>query len=142
MPDIGWTELLLIAVVAIVVIGPKDLPRAMRLVGQWTAKVKRMARDFQGQFTEALREAELESVKKDVEAIAKSDPMASVRKEMTKTGQEIRKGLDQPPEKPERPAATVTAPAGVTFPPAPAAQPSAPPAAPAAPPAAAGRDAK
>ena len=60
MFDIGWTELLVIAVVAIVVIGPKDLPRAMRTVGQWTGKMKRMAREFQGQFNEALREAELD----------------------------------------------------------------------------------
>jgi len=102
MFDIGWTELLLIAVVAIVVIGPKDLPRAMRFVGQWTGKMKRMAREFQGQFNEALREAELDTVKRDVEAIAKIDPMADVRKEMTETGAEIRKGLDKPAEpKPE-----------------------------------------
>ncbi len=96
MLDIGWTELLLIAVVAIVVIGPKDLPRAMRLVGRWTGKMKRMAREFQNQFNEALREAELDTVKKDVEAIGKIDPMADVRKEMAKTGEEIRKGVDQP----------------------------------------------
>jgi sec-independent protein translocase protein TatB len=103
MPDIGWTELLLIAVVAIVVIGPKDLPRAMRLVGQWTAKMKRMARDFQGQFNEALREAELDGVKKDIEAVGKDiekvtkvDPVADVRREMTKTSEDIRKGLDTP----------------------------------------------
>ena len=67
MFEIGWTELLVIAVVAIVVIGPKDLPRAMRSVGQWTGKMKRMAREFQGQFNEAIREAELDGVKKDVE---------------------------------------------------------------------------
>ena len=58
MFEIGWSELLVIAVVAIVVIGPKDLPKAMRAVGGWTAKMKRMAREFQGQFNEALREAE------------------------------------------------------------------------------------
>ncbi len=105
MPDIGWTELLLIAVVAIVVIGPKDLPRVMRTVGQWTAKMKRMARDFQGQFNEALREAELdgiqrdvEKVKRDIDKVTKIDPMAGVRKEVTKTTDEIRKGLDKPAE--------------------------------------------
>ncbi len=103
MFEIGWTELLLVAVVAIVVIGPKDLPRVMRMVGQWTAKTKRMARDFQGQFNEALREAELdgvrrdvESVKKDFDKLTKVDPMAGVRKEMTRTTDEIRAGLDKP----------------------------------------------
>ena len=66
MFEIGWTEILLIAVVAIVVIGPKDLPRVMRIVGQWTGKMKRMGREFQNQFQEALREAELEDVRKDI----------------------------------------------------------------------------
>lgn len=91
MFDIGWTELLTVAVVAIVVIGPKDLPRAMRTVGQWTGKMKRMAREFQGQFNEALREAELDSVRKDVEAIAKIDPLADMKKEMAKVGEDLKK---------------------------------------------------
>ena len=80
MFDIGWSELLVIAVVAIVVIGPKDLPRAMRTVGHWTAKMKRMAREFQNQFNEAIREAELDGVKKDVEALAKINPSADVKR--------------------------------------------------------------
>jgi sec-independent protein translocase protein TatB len=103
MFDIGWTELLTVAVVAIVVIGPKDLPRAMRTVGQWSGKMRRMAREFQGQFNEALREAELDSVRKDVEEIAKIDPLADMKKEMAKvgsdlkkTGSEIKQGLDVP----------------------------------------------
>ena len=94
MFDIGWTELLVIAVVAIVVIGPKDLPRAMRTVGQWTGKMKRMAREFQGQFNEALREAELEDVRKDIEEIGKIDPLGDMRKEMSKAGDEIKKSMD------------------------------------------------
>lgn len=84
MFDIGWTELLVIAVVAIVVIGPKDLPRAMRAVGQWTSKIKRMAGDFQRQFNEAVREAELEDVRKEVASIGKIDPMADLRKSLAK----------------------------------------------------------
>ena len=89
MFDISWSELLVIAVVAIVVIGPKDLPRVLRSLGRWTGQVKRMARDFQNQFNEALREAELDSVKKDIEDIVKVDPMAEVRTEMAKTNAEI-----------------------------------------------------
>ena len=96
MFDIGWSELLVIAVVAIVVIGPKDLPRAMRVVGQWTGRMKRMAREFQNQFNEALREAELDDVKKDVEAIGKIDPLADVRKEMAKVDASVRSDLDKP----------------------------------------------
>jgi sec-independent protein translocase protein TatB len=83
-----------IALVAIVVIGPKDLPRALRTVGQWSGKLKRMAREFQGQFNEALKEAELDGIKKDVEALGKIDSLAGVRKEMTKL--DIRNDLAKP----------------------------------------------
>jgi sec-independent protein translocase protein TatB len=96
MFDIGWTELVVIAVVAIVVIGPKDLPRAMRAVGQFTGKMKRMAREFQGQFNEALREAELEDVKKRVQEIANIDPMADMKKEVSKADAGIREALNKP----------------------------------------------
>jgi len=93
MFDIGWTELLVIAVVAIVVIGPKDLPRAMRTVGQWTTKVKRMAGDFQRQFNEAVREAELEDVKKEVTKLGKLDPMADLKKSLTKADTDLKADL-------------------------------------------------
>jgi len=95
MFDIGWTELVVIAVVAIVVIGPKDLPRAMRTVGQFTGKLKRMAREFQGQFNEALREAELEDVKKSIQDLAKVDPIADIKTETAKVDQSIRAELDK-----------------------------------------------
>jgi sec-independent protein translocase protein TatB len=95
MFDIGWTELVVIAVVAIVVIGPKDLPRAMRTVGQFTGKLRRMAREFQGQFNEALREAELEDVKKSIQDIAKVDPVADIRAETAKIDKSIRAELDK-----------------------------------------------
>ena len=96
MFDIGWTELLVIAVVAIVVIGPKDLPRVMRMVGQWTGKLKRMSREFQGQFNEALREAELEDVRKDVEAIGKGlkEDVAKASQNVNSIGDDIRKAAD------------------------------------------------
>jgi sec-independent protein translocase protein TatB len=109
MFDIGWNELLLIAVVAIVVIGPKDLPRAMRFVGQWTGRAKRVARDFQNQFNEAIREAELEDVKKSVTELGKIDPLADVKREMTKAEGDVRAALDKP--KPAEPAAASVAPA-------------------------------
>jgi sec-independent protein translocase protein TatB len=69
MLDIGWSELLLVAVVAIVVIGPKDLPDALRALGRMLTKVRRMAGEFQGQFNAALREANLEDVKKEFDTI-------------------------------------------------------------------------
>lgn len=93
MFDIGWTELLLIAVVAIVVIGPKDLPRAMRTVGQWTTKMRRMAGDFQRQFNEAVREAELDDVKNQVTKLGKIDPMADLKKSLTKVDTDLKADL-------------------------------------------------
>ena len=67
MFDIGWCELLVIAIVALIAIGPKELPGVLRMAGQWIGKVRRMASDFQGQFQEALREAEMEDLKKQVD---------------------------------------------------------------------------
>ncbi len=69
MFDIGWSELVVIGVVALIAIGPKELPGVLRMVGQWMGKVRRMAAEFQGQFQEALREAELADVKKQFDDI-------------------------------------------------------------------------
>jgi sec-independent protein translocase protein TatB len=69
MFDISWSELVLIGVVALIVIGPKELPGVLRMVGHWTAKLRRMAAEFQGQFQEAMREAELAELKKQVDEI-------------------------------------------------------------------------
>jgi len=96
MFEIGWTEIVLIAVVAIVVIGPKDLPRAMRIVGQWTGRMRRMAGEFQRQFNQALKEAELEDVRKDIEAIAKGDPFEGVKSDMQKLDAGLRADLNKP----------------------------------------------
>ena len=102
MFDLSWTELLVIAVVAIIVVGPKDLPRALRAIGRWTGKAKRVARDFQSQFNEALREAELDTVKKEIESVGKIDPLADMRK----SAREIEAGLkpEAAPKSPAKPA--------------------------------------
>jgi sec-independent protein translocase protein TatB len=64
MFDIGWSELLVIGVVALIAIGPKELPGVLRSVGHWMGKIRRMASEFQGQFQEAMREAEMSDLKK------------------------------------------------------------------------------
>lgn len=69
MFDMSWGEIMVIGGVALVVIGPKELPRTLRTVGQMTAKVRRMAGEFQAQFSEAMREADLEDVRKEVEGL-------------------------------------------------------------------------
>ncbi|MEP0320636.1 Sec-independent protein translocase protein TatB [Bauldia litoralis] len=95
MFDLGWTELLVVAVVAIVIVGPKDLPRALRAVGKYTGKARRMAGDFQRQFNEAVREADLDDVKKSVTDIGKIDPLGDIRKEMSKAEAGIKSDLQK-----------------------------------------------
>lgn len=69
MFDIGWSELLVIAVVAIVVVGPKDLPKLMRTFGHYAGKLRRAAADFQRQFEDAMRESEVDEVRKAIESV-------------------------------------------------------------------------
>lgn len=69
MFDMSWGEIMVIGGVALIVIGPKDLPKALRTVGQMTTKIRRMAGEFQTQFNDAMREAELEDVRREVEGL-------------------------------------------------------------------------
>src|SRR3984885_1295039 len=82
MFDIGWSEFVVIGVVALIVIGPKELPPGLRTIGQWTTKIRRMAGEFQSQFQEAMREAEMADLKKSVDELSDvpkgitADPLA------------------------------------------------------------------
>ena len=67
MFGLNWGELVVIGIVALIAIGPKELPTVLRTIGQWMGKVRRMANEFQGQFQEALREAELADLQKHAE---------------------------------------------------------------------------
>jgi sec-independent protein translocase protein TatB len=72
MFDIDAGKILVVGVVALLVIGPKDLPRVLRTVGQTVGKMRRMAAEFQNQFADAIKEADLEDVKKEFSAIRDS----------------------------------------------------------------------
>jgi sec-independent protein translocase protein TatB len=109
MFDIGWSELLVIAVVAIVVVGPKDLPRLMRTFGHYMGKVRRMASDFQRQFEDAVRDSELDEVRKAVHEVrdtAVSATAAMDKPLMVKTYMETPSSA--PPAPTETPAKTAT----------------------------------
>jgi sec-independent protein translocase protein TatB len=71
--DIGWTEMLLIGVVALVVIGPKDLPRAMRTAGYWMRKARTLSREFQSSLDQMIREAELDEVQQELKKATEFD---------------------------------------------------------------------
>jgi sec-independent protein translocase protein TatB len=87
--DIGWPELVVIGVVALIASGPKELPTVLRTLGQYMGKLKRMSSEFQSQFQEALREAELSDLKKHAQDIQSTvtdfttyDPLANAEKDM------------------------------------------------------------
>ena len=81
MFDIGWSEMAVILAVALIVIGPKDLPKVARTVGRWTAKGRALAREFQNSLEEMAREAELDKVKSEIERASRIDPTVVLREE-------------------------------------------------------------
>jgi sec-independent protein translocase protein TatB len=90
MLELDWGKLVIIGIVALIVIGPKELPAVLRTAGQWMGKVRRMAAEFQSQFQEAMREAEMAELKKQVDQISQTasnlpshfDPIETARKEI------------------------------------------------------------
>ena len=98
MFDIGWQELLVLATLAIIVIGPKDLPRAIRSVTHWIRKARGMARSLQDGLDDMVRETELEDIKKQANSIMSNelDPANTIAREldMTDEQQEWTKAVD------------------------------------------------
>ncbi len=98
MLDIGWSELLVIAVILIVVVGPKDLPPMIRAFGKMTARLRRTAGEFRAQFDEALREAELDDLRQSVDEARKLNPASSLRdaiNPLRQMGNEIKADLQK-----------------------------------------------
>ena len=93
MFDIGWSELVVIAVVALVAIGPKELPGVLRMVGQWMGKARKMAAEFQGQFQEAMREAEMADLKKSFDEVKEAATGFSGANVMTELQKDVTDAL-------------------------------------------------
>ncbi|AAN29811.1 twin-arginine translocation protein [Brucella suis bv. 1 str. S2] len=96
MFDIAWSELLIIAIVMIVVVGPKDLPKMLRAFGKATARMRTTANEFRHQFNEALKEAELEDVKTIIDEARSLDPrtrLTQVFDPIRSAGEDLRSGL-------------------------------------------------
>lgn len=87
IPDIGWVELLIIAAVAIIVVGPKDLPRMMRIIGGWVGKARGLAREFQRSFDDLIKESELDDLRKEVEELRALNPIDDIKKALDPTDQ-------------------------------------------------------
>ncbi|SOE01117.1 Sec-independent protein translocase protein TatB [Caenispirillum bisanense] len=152
MFDLGWDELGLIIVLAVIILGPKELPTALRTLGRWTRRIRGMAREFQRHIDDVVREAELEEVRDGLKKARTMDFGREIEKQVDPTGDftkdlnEARKDLDlntvprqaakaaeaRPTDDPARPVADMApaqAPASAA---PPAAAPASAPAAPAA----------
>jgi sec-independent protein translocase protein TatB len=117
MFDLAWSEIALIGVVAIVVIGPKDLPEAIRGVARGIAKLRRMASEFQGQADELVREANLDEVRNSINDIRNFNIRDEIEKHVDKDGS-IRKTFTEDPLKDSFTPPVYTPPPPVTEPPA------------------------
>lgn len=133
MLDIGWSEILVIAIVAILVVGPKELPGMLRTFGRVMSKLRAMAGEFRGQFEEALKEADLDDVRKGLSGMQKLNPMNSIRDAvdpLRQMGNDIKADLQKAskidtPVTPAKPETEATSkPAEVTPPPVGATEPS------------------
>lgn len=103
MPEIGWSELLVVALLALVVIGPKDLPRFMRMVGLWIRKARGLAREFQDSMESLAREAEFEDLRKNVESLRTANPLREVETSLRDDLRGLGKPLTPPPSPPRAP---------------------------------------
>lgn len=106
MFDIGWSEMAIVVLIALIVIGPKDLPRVARNIGKWTAKGRAMARDFQRSLEEMGRETGLDEVKKEVEKVSRMDLGSQIEKNIDPGG-DLKKAFD--PTEIGKEASTTTA---------------------------------
>src|SRR3954469_25034736 len=84
---LGWSGMLVIGAVALVVIGPKELPNALRTAGYWVRKARTLSREFQGTFEQMIREAELDEVRRDLKKATEFDLESELRKTVDPTGE-------------------------------------------------------
>lgn len=97
MLEVGWSELLVIAIVMIVVVGPKDLPKMLRTFATFVKKARGMAHDFQSQFTDAMRDAEMDELRKtlaDVRSLSPKNALKEAFDPIRKAGEDIRRDIE------------------------------------------------
>lgn len=82
MLDFSWSHILVLLIVALVVVGPKDLPRLMRIVGQWMGKARNMANEFRRAFDDMARQSELDELRKEIETLRNERPLADLQRDL------------------------------------------------------------
>ncbi len=109
MPSVGFSEMLLIGLIALIVVGPKDLPLLMRKAGQFMNKLRSMAADFRSSFDELARQAELDELRKEVDALRRGEPLKDVVDPIREVRDEVMTPFDlgmdtDPPQAKPKPA--------------------------------------
>ncbi|HYD86825.1 MAG TPA: Sec-independent protein translocase protein TatB [Vitreimonas sp.] len=84
LPSLGFNEIIILGILALVVVGPKDLPLLFRKLGRWTAKLRGMAQEFRSGFDELARQAELDELKREVDALRRTTSLHEIRNELAK----------------------------------------------------------
>ena len=96
LPGMGGFEAVVIALLALVIVGPKDLPILMRKLARWVNQVRGMAQEFRMSFDELARQSELDELRREVEALRRGDPLHPIRAELDPIAREINSGLNAP----------------------------------------------
>lgn len=89
LPQFGLSEFLLIGIIALIVVGPKDLPLMMRKIGQWVGQAKRMANEFRGAFDDIARQAELDELRQEIENLKKNNQLDQAMTDLKDAEREI-----------------------------------------------------
>ncbi len=100
MFDIGWPEMAVVAVIALIIIGPKDLPRILRYAGRWAGKARKVANEFRRNFDDMVRESELDEVKKSVDQAGSFNPVKDIGNSIDPTG-EMKKDIESLAKEPK-----------------------------------------
>jgi sec-independent protein translocase protein TatB len=90
----SWSHILILLIVALIVVGPKDLPRLMNMAGKWAGKARAMASEFRRSFDEMARETELAELRKEIEDLKKNNPVSDITSSMTGLQAEISSSMD------------------------------------------------
>jgi len=96
LPGLGVTEILALGVLALLVVGPKDLPLMMRKIGRWTSRLRAMAQEFRTGFDELARQAELDELKREVDALRRANPLNDLRQPLKDLDRDLRQTVTPP----------------------------------------------
>lgn len=105
LPGIGFSEILVLGLAALIFIGPKDLPILMRKLGQFLGKARRMAAEFQAAFDDIAKQSELDELKKEIEELKRNNAMTQAQEDLAAVEADINSAVMRQPAEPETPPA-------------------------------------